>query len=58
MWDRISAVFQFHRDEKKLALYSQLHEWALEESNHEKTCNERKGDNCSGIELKVTTDEV
>lgn len=31
LWDRISTVYNFHRDKKKLALYSYLHEWILEE---------------------------
>jgi len=40
LWDRISTVFHFHRDEKQLALYSQLYAWVIEcrrESNKPET---------------------
>nr|CAB3244492.1 protein FAM26F-like [Phallusia mammillata] len=30
-WDRISTVYEFHRDRNNLALYSNLHSWVLEE---------------------------
>ena len=30
LWDKISTVYEFHRDKNKLALYSNLHEWVLE----------------------------
>ena len=32
MWDRISTVFQFHRDEHKLVVYSPLYELTREEN--------------------------
>ncbi|XP_002129702.3 calcium homeostasis modulator protein 6-like [Ciona intestinalis] len=35
LWDRISTVYDFHRDEKSLALYSNLHEWVLENAESE-----------------------
>ena len=57
MWDRISAVFQFHRDEKKLALYSQLHEWALEDSEKEKLIDP-KPNGVNNIEMTAMTEEV
>ena len=31
LWDRISTVYDFPKDERNLDLYSNLHEWAKEE---------------------------
>ncbi|XP_076824774.1 calcium homeostasis modulator protein 6-like [Clavelina lepadiformis] len=36
IWDRISSVYDFQRDDKSLALYSYLHDWVLEEKKKEK----------------------
>jgi len=30
IWEKISAVFQFHRDKQTLRFYSELHKWALD----------------------------
>ena len=39
LWDRISTVFQFQRDKEKLALYSELYCWVMEENLNENSKN-------------------
>jgi len=60
LWDRISNVFQFHRDEKQLALYSQLHEWALLDSDKEveNEIKELKESKHNDLTMTILTEEA
>lgn len=40
LWDEISTVYEFHRDKKNVALYSNLHKWVLQ--NKDKNGDENR----------------
>ena len=53
-WEKISTVFQFHRDKKNIALYSQLHEWAEEEKKMKKKEKNNKKEDENNLEPTLT----
>jgi len=61
MWEKISAVFQFHRDKKNLALYSQLHEWSLnyvDESDTEKETGKDQPDTNEANDTEIQPNTI
>ena len=66
MWDRISTVFQFHRDEHKLVVYSPLYEITREENrlvsispdNRDGPTNDFPENEPSNNENKATNNET
>ena len=54
LWDRISTVFQFHRDEENLALYSQLYEWALEDPETDEEGGNEEPKTNGGNDMEMT----